>query len=213
MNERLAWTGIVLAGGRSRRFGGIDKGRLLVGGRSLLQRSLDALAPVTSRQVVAGGRPDRVVATIPDQCPDQGPLGGLLTALAHLTTTHALIVACDLPFLTADLLRAVQTAGATSPMACIEMHEGRSPLCLSLHRDTRAVIAAYWEAGGRRIGALRGVLPHATVAQATLDRLDPTGRILLNVNDPLTYARALAEARHDCAASYFTDLDESKRTT
>ncbi len=212
MSERLAWTGIVLAGGRSRRFGGLDKGRLPVGGRSLLQRSLDALAPVTATRVIVGGQPHDGVTTLPDRYPGQGPLGGLLTALTWMATTHALVVACDLPFLTPELLRAVQAAGATQPMADIEARDGR-PLCLSLHRDAREAVAAYWEAGNRRIGGLRGVLPRATVPQTTIDHLDPTGRLLLNVNDPLTYARALAEARHDCAASYFTDLDESKRTS
>jgi hypothetical protein len=54
------------------------------------------------------------------------------------------------------------------------------------------------------------LLDHTFVLEATRDRHDPTGRLLLNVNDPLSYARALAEAEHDCAASYFTDLDESK---
>lgn len=213
MSERLAWTGIVLAGGRSRRFGGLDKGRLTVGGRTLLQRSLDALTSVTSAQFLVGGRASDGVTTLPDQYPGEGPLGGLLTALGHVPTSHALVVACDLPFLTPEFLRLVQAAGETQPMACVEAADGQSPLCLSLRHDTRTAIATYWKAGGRRINGLRGVLAHATVCRTAIARLDPTGRVLLNVNDPLTYARALEEARHDWAASYFTDQDESKRTS
>lgn len=211
MSERLAWTGIVLAGGRGRRFGDLDKCRLPLGGRSLLQRSLDVLVPVTTTRVVVGGPPRCDVPTLDDAFPGDGPIGGLLTALGAITTTHALVIACDLPFLTAAFLRDVCEAGRRTTLGLVETRDGRVPLCLSVRRDARDAVTAYWNAGGRRVIDLRRLLAHAVVPTSRRDRHDPAERLLLNVNDPLTYARALAEAEHDCAASYFTDLDESKR--
>jgi molybdopterin-guanine dinucleotide biosynthesis protein A len=211
VSERLAWTGIVLAGGRGRRFGDLDKCRLPLGGRSLLQRSLDVLLPVTATRVVVGGPPRCDVPTLDDAFPGDGPIGGVLTALGAITTTHALVIACDLPFLTAAFLRDVCEAGRDTTLGLVETRDGRVPLCLSVRRDARDAVTAYWNAGGRRVTDLRRLLAHAIVPPSRRDRHDPAERLLLNVNDPLTYARALAEAEHDCVASYFTDLDESKR--
>lgn len=211
MSERLAWTGIVLAGGRSRRFGGLDKGRLPLGGRSLRQRALDVLADVTTTQLVVGGRSPSASGRLDDRYPDEGPLGGILTALPAIATSHALVVACDLPFLTTDFLRSLRETGATTTMAAVLTRDGRMPLCFSLHREAHDAIAAYWNEGGRRVGDLRRLMACAFVPASTRDQHDKAGRLLLNVNDPRTYARALEEVQHDCAASYFTDLDESKR--
>lgn len=210
MSERLAWTGIVLAGGRGRRFGDLDKCRLPLGGRSLLQRSLDVLIPITTTRLVVGGPPRRDVPTLDDVFPGDGPIGGLLTALGAIATTHALVVACDLPFLTPAFLLDLRETGRATTLGFVETRDGRMPLCLSVRRDARDVIAAYWNEGGRRVTGLRRLLAHASMPPSRRDRHDPAERLLLNVNDPLTYARALAEAEHDCAASYFTDLDESK---
>ncbi len=195
--ERPDWTGIVLAGGRSRRFGGVDKARLPVGGRPLLQRSLDALHPVTSVQWVVGGRAIAGARTLPDRYPDDGPLGGLLTALAALDTTHALVVACDLPFLTAAFLADLQATGAHAPMAIVEAGEQRLALCLSVCRDVEPTIRAGWDRGCRRMQDLRALVPHVVLPAALRARHDMNGRLLMNVNDPLAYARALAEAEHD----------------
>lgn len=210
MSERLAWTGIVLAGGRGRRFGDLDKCRLPLGGRSLLQRSLDVLMPVTATRLVVGGPPRRDVPTLDDAFPGDGPVGGLLTALGAITTSHALVVACDLPFLTPNFLHDVRELGRTTTLGLVTTRDGHTPLCLSVRRDARDVILAYWNQGGRRVADLRRLLAHASMPASGRDRHDPAERLLLNVNDPLTYARALAVAEHDCAASYFTDLDESK---
>jgi molybdenum cofactor guanylyltransferase len=197
VSERLAWTGIVLAGGRSRRFGGLEKARLPLGGRPLLQRSLDALRPVTSAQWIVGGAAAHGAPALPDQYPDQGPLGGLLTALDVIETTHALVVACDLPFLTASFLADLRDTGARAPLGLVTTREGRLALCLSIRRDTRAQIHEAWARGCRRMRDLEERLPHAVLPAEVRDRHDRTGRLLMNVNDPLTYARALAEAEHD----------------
>lgn len=201
----------MLAGGRSRRFGSLDKARLPVGGRPLLRRSLDALTPITTSRLVVGGPPRDDVEVIADVEPAGGPIGGLLAAWRVITTSHALVLACDLPFVTDALLQELCAVGATVPLALVDTPRSVTPLCLSVRRDALPALTTYWDAGGRRIGDLqRVVTPCAKVSVAICRRLDPTGHLLLNVNDPLTYARAIAVAEHGCAASYFTDLDESK---
>lgn len=201
MSERPAgragqWTGVVLAGGRSRRFGGVDKTRLPLGGRTLLARALDALAPLTTTCLVVGGAPVCGVTQVADRHPGEGPLGGILTALEAIDTSHALFLAVDLPFISGPLLRDVQRAGENAAVALVRGPDGRLALCLSVRRDVAPGLRARFEDGTRRVRALEDLAP-CTWVSAGAETM--TGA-LWNVNDPLTYARALEMAEHDCPA-------------
>ncbi|MDP9363319.1 MAG: molybdenum cofactor guanylyltransferase [Chloroflexota bacterium] len=103
-------TAAVLAGGQSRRMG-TDKALLplVPGGPPLLRLVLDRVAAVTDDVlVVASGRPGYDafgVPVVPDRFPDGGTLGGIATAIGAAGGAHVLVVACDMPFLSAALLR------------------------------------------------------------------------------------------------------------
>lgn len=192
----MSWTGVVLAGGRSQRFGGVDKTRLPLGGRTLLQRALDALAPVTVTTLVVGATPMTGIVTVPDRYPGAGPLGGILTALDDIDSSHALVLAADLPFISGSLLRDVQRAGADAAAAVVQHPDGRLALCLSVRRDCAPAVREMWSRGARRVRDLENLVPCRTVvADATT-----LAGALWNVNDPLTYARALEMTQHDCPA-------------
>ena len=100
----------ILAGGRASRFDGRDKSRLVVGGRSIVERQLEALSRITDDILIVGARcppnPRGGVAprSVPDRVPGCGPLGGLDAALAAARDDAVVVVACDMPFVTAELL-------------------------------------------------------------------------------------------------------------
>lgn len=103
---REALTGLVLAGGRSTRLGR-DKVVLPLNGQSLLARTVGLAAQFCARVVVSGRDPADLGADpgpdldwLPDDEPGQGPIGGILTGLAHLGGP-LLVLACDLPLLDA----------------------------------------------------------------------------------------------------------------
>jgi molybdenum cofactor guanylyltransferase len=192
----VSWTGVVLAGGRSQRFGGVDKTRLPLGGRTLLQRAVDALKPLTVTCLVIGGRPMPGIETVPDRYPGAGPLGGLLTALDAIDSSHALILAADLPFISGSLLRDVQRAGADAAAAVVQHPDGRLALCLSVRRDCAPTVHDMWSRGARRMRDLENLEPCRIVLAGPMT----TPGALWNVNDPLTYARALELTEHDCPA-------------
>lgn len=109
-------TGIVLAGGRSTRFGG-DKLAALVAGRPLLDRAIHAVAEVADEVVVVLA-PDAPVPVLPgrlrapivvarDLVAGRGPLGGLAAGLAVARHPRALLVAGDQPLLRVAVLRAL----------------------------------------------------------------------------------------------------------
>lgn len=186
----------MLAGGGSRRFGGIDKTRLPLGGRTLLTRAVDTLHTVCGHCLVVGARTPVSVPAVRDGMPGDGPLGGILTALETITTPHALVLATDLPFMTADLLRALQAAGEDVDVCWLATADGRRPLCLGVARRLAPAVQALWAKGARRVRDLDEVGTSAVVEVPAA----ANHGALWNVNDPLTYARALEMAEHDCPA-------------
>ena len=105
------FTAVLLAGGRSRRMGR-DKALLqLPDGRRLWERQLGVLRELEPTELFISG-PAREgfpsgVATLEDETPDLGPLGGIATALAAMQTGRLVVLAVDLPAMTAGYLRAL----------------------------------------------------------------------------------------------------------
>src|SRR5258708_38830334 len=78
----------ILAGGQATRFGGRDKGALLVDGRTIRERQIEAIAPLT----------DDLRVVVSDIVPGCGPLGGLHAALTAARHDTLFLIACDMPF-------------------------------------------------------------------------------------------------------------------
>lgn len=99
-------TGVVLAGGKSSRFGS-NKAMQPFKGRTFLQHIIGQLEAYTSEVVIAGYYPEYENAGIPvlkDIYGDTGPLGGIYTALHYCKTPWALVLTCDMPFITNEII-------------------------------------------------------------------------------------------------------------
>lgn len=99
--------GLVLAGGKSSRFGS-DKAHTVYRGMSLLDRAVALLneldlKPVVATRKVAGISPQECVM-IHDKLPEKGPLGGIYTAMLTFKNTSFLTLTCDMPGLTKEVL-------------------------------------------------------------------------------------------------------------
>jgi molybdopterin-guanine dinucleotide biosynthesis protein A len=112
MTALPAIAGVVLAGGRSRRMGGVAKAFLALDDKPLLQHVIDRVRPQVSRlmlsvEVVSGEFGVFGLTQVPDPTPgNQGPLSGLLAAFRHLNEAEWLLLTpCDAPFLPSDLAR------------------------------------------------------------------------------------------------------------
>ena len=136
------------------------------------------------------------VATVPDVIPDLGSLGGLYSALASSGGSDVLVVAWDMPFVTAALLRALRDRGEGGDVEAVvprgdARHGGGEPLCAWYAAGCLTTAERLVRDGERRAGALA-----AAVRTAWLDPSpfgDPA-RLFVNVNTPaeLAHARALA---------------------
>jgi molybdenum cofactor guanylyltransferase len=123
MTDRF--TGAVLTGGASRRLG-LDKALVEVGGRSLAECSAAALRGAGAAEVVAVGGDLEVLAAlpsvdraVPDRHPGEGPLGGLLTAFAESSDDVVVVLACDVPGITAGDVSRLLDALRSEPHAAV----------------------------------------------------------------------------------------------
>ena len=107
----------ILAGGAGLRMGGKDKARLLApGGEELLPRLLRLCRELALEAVVVGGVAPEGVSALGDAPSGIGPIGGLSALLAEAGTRPALLLACDLPYLTAPLLERLASSASASPV-------------------------------------------------------------------------------------------------
>src|SRR4051812_22304293 len=153
-----AVTGVILAGGRASRLGGVDKSALDIDGRPVIERVIAALSPLVER-LIAVVNDDRFDAdprltVIRDPDPHAGVLPALQAALDATQTPLAIVVACDMPFLHPELLaHLVQSAqdadavvpvtdGREEPMHAVYRAEPcRLAIASALAREQRRMIA------------------------------------------------------------------------
>lgn len=198
-------TGILLAGGRSRRMGH-DKAWADLAGRPMVHWVLDALREVSVRQIAvardaaqAAGRLSELGLPIAvDRFPARGPLSGIHAGLAACETDLAVVVACDLPLvhpaLLAFLLGAVGSWDAAVPYAGEGEPPDPNPRLRARDAGLQPLVAAYRRACVPALEALlQGDKPLPTTAFVSVIRarivapdawraVDPEGRSFFNVN-------------------------------
>jgi molybdopterin-guanine dinucleotide biosynthesis protein A len=101
-------SGVILAGGKSRRMGGSPKALLPFDGRPLIQHIAETLTSILPRCLVVTNSPDLYrfleLPMVGDLYPDGGSLGGICSGLRAVSGDAAFCVACDMPFLSAALI-------------------------------------------------------------------------------------------------------------
>jgi molybdopterin-guanine dinucleotide biosynthesis protein A len=119
--ELSGYAAVILAGGAGRRLGGAEKPALMVGGRSLLDRVLSAVAGASTRVVVGPStlRLPAGVRRVQEHPPGGGPVAAIAAALPLVTEATVALLAADLPFLTpgavAGLLAELPAGEASRP--------------------------------------------------------------------------------------------------
>jgi molybdenum cofactor guanylyltransferase len=132
-------TGVVLAGGQGTRFGGRPKGLELIRGVRIIDRVVAALRAAADELLLVANDPAAAgwlpgVRTVTDVRPGYGSLGGIYSALVH-AGTPVIIVAWDMPFVTAPLLTPLRRTDADVVVYESGSPRGVEPLC-ALYRTT-----------------------------------------------------------------------------
>jgi molybdenum cofactor guanylyltransferase len=202
--------GFVQAGGGSTRFGA-DKALVEFGGKTLIARTVELVRSVCDEtKIVApvGKYGDASVPILADLWPGQGPLGGILTALHHCNDTlgrsagtmpadrrpgvFALILSCDMPFLTRDWLAYLcdRAAKSTALVIVPESENGLEPLCACWRADAASKIQAAFDGGVRKVTEAMKRLPMEVLDESAWKRFDTHGRLFWNMNTPADYEEA-----------------------
>lgn len=183
----------ILAGGKARRFGGRDKSRLVIEGRSIIVRQMEVLQRVAHDIFIVGPRADLYaelgLPVYADLLPGYGALGGLYTALEVARGDVVLAVACDLPFLDAGLLHRLVDRSAGHDGAWIATARGPEPVLACYRRDARARVLDRLRRGALKAADLGGALDLAVVTAEEVTEFGPIDRLLANVNTPEDFAR------------------------
>jgi molybdopterin-guanine dinucleotide biosynthesis protein A len=201
MNETDAVTGIVLAGGMSRRLGR-DKAVETIEGRTLISRVLDSLSHVTQELVVVVNNhereeelalPDSVVVAV-DIYPDTGSLGGIFTGLSASSNQWGFVVACDMPFLNLELLEYLLSQRGGHDVVVPVMDHRPEPTHAAYSRVCLPAIETRLRANDLKITKFFDDVRAKHVSQRRVEEIDPGGLSFFNVNteEDLTRARMLA---------------------
>jgi molybdopterin-guanine dinucleotide biosynthesis protein A len=179
-------TGVILAGGRARRMGGVDKGLTVLGGRPMLQYVLEALQPQVATVIINANRNldayrkfgcDVVSDVVGDY---SGPLAGMASGMQSAATPYVVTVPCDSPLIAGDLVaRLCRTLEECDAEVCVA-HDGERthPVFLMLQRDLIGSMLAFLDEGERKIA--KWFAKHRVVVSDFSDQPEA----FMNVNHP-----------------------------
>lgn len=196
MIDKSQITGVILAGGRGSRMGGVDKGLQNFQGVPLALHALRRLAPQVDQVLLNANRnraayeafgapvwPDDSAALGEEYA---GPLAGFLTALAHCNTPYLLTVPCDTPLFPPDLAvrlaEALARENADIAVASAREADGQlrpQPVFCLMDASLRDSLAAFTAGGGRKIGDW--MAQHRTVSVA-FDQPGDSAQAFFNAN-------------------------------
>ncbi len=183
----------ILAGGASSRMGR-NKGLMKIAGEPLIMRTASLLKPLVSRVTVIGpvGTYERLgLRTLPDRIPGmrkvavyQGPLAGIVTALSITSSPWNLIVACDLPYLTAEWIEVMLARAMKSHAQAFvpRTREGLEPLAAAYRRDAYEALAEAFRKGVRKVTDALAVISVETFEQEDFGKSGQNGLVLKNMN-------------------------------
>lgn len=187
MNQITDVTGVLLAGGKSRRMGE-DKRFMQVGDRTLFDRSLSVLRSLFHRVVVVVAQDSPPLETevplLRDLVPDCGSLGGLFTGLKQASTPYIFAVACDMPFLDARAIRYFTDRRSKADIVMAKRSGQVHPMHAVYGQRCLPVLEAMIAVRELKIQRILSdtSLRIRLITETDLNEVDPEGRSFLNVN-------------------------------
>lgn len=131
-------TGVILCGGRSSRFGE-NKALAPIRGEPMVKQVLEVMESVFAPLLMVTNRPEEYaafnIAVVSDLVPDQGPMGGIVTAFHHSSNDRLFVVGCDMPVLDPSVIRKLIEADERFD-AVVPVHDGRGEYLMALYSRT-----------------------------------------------------------------------------
>ena len=180
---------------------GRSKALETIGGKSLIERVVERLRPLTNRIVIvtSGEQPDLAATggmeVLADLYPGKGPLGGIYTGLLASRSSHSIVVACDMPFLNTELLRYMIGLSGDFDAVVPQLGEGMvEPLHAIYSKSCLDNMKTELERNQLGVNFFLDTVRVRYVERAECQRLDPQLLSFFNINYQSDLDRAIALA-------------------
>ena len=178
---------------------GTDKSRLRIEQQTFIERIAETLLELTDSVTIVGRSLDESgLPSVVDVYPNWGALGGLHAAVSSCRREWAIVAACDLPFVTAELFRYLASLGMDHDAVVPVQEDGRAQPLAAIYRATPCAkqAAELIEAGRRRPLDLLEAVNTEWVAFDQLRNFDQAQRFFVNINTPEDYHDAIRGYSH-----------------
>ena len=190
-------TGVIQAGGKSTRMGGAPKALMDLGGRRIVERVVAAIAPVVDDVLIVTNTPELYgflgLPMVADVFPDHGSLGGIYSGLAATSGDVAFTVACDMPFLSSEVVRLVLECAGDADVVIPRTGDQLETLHACYAKPCLPHMEERLRSGRLRIVGFFEAVRVLEIPEAAVRRLADPAVVFMNVNTPdeLEHARAL----------------------
>jgi molybdopterin-guanine dinucleotide biosynthesis protein A len=163
MTEKI--TGIILAGGQSKRMG-TDKGLIGLSGKPLISYAIDTLSGICG-EILISANDDAYnsfgLKVVPDLMTGQGPMGGIYSCMKAVKTKYVIVLSCDMPFVDKQIIDLLLT-GKNHYQAVLPGHKGfMQPVCALYNSEILPIIEHHLFSGKLKLAGFIEMLNHKIV--------------------------------------------------
>ena len=181
-------TGIILAGGKAKRMGGINKAFIEVGGERLIDRTMRIYRALFGEVIISTNSPLEYLGfdarIVTDIYKEKGPLGGIHAGLLHATCEHAFVSACDMPYLSEEFIRHMIAQAGGYDLVVPVTANGFESLHTIYSRSCLPVIESQIARDELKVALLFRKFKTREIHSDEIRRFDPEGRLFANLNRP-----------------------------
>lgn len=193
--DRTSATGVILAGGKSRRMG-VEKALIELGGSTIIERVIDTIGRIVSEVIIVANDPElfdylqaRHIRNIPigivkDIFQGVGALGGLHSGLYHAVEDSVFVCACDMPFINSDLVKFIIKVLDKNDAAVPVVHNFFEPLLAAYSKRCLDSIEREIKKGERQILSFYDDVKMRKINEWELRVVDKNLRSFININSP-----------------------------
>ena len=189
-------TSIILAGGKSSRLGR-SKALQAIGAKSLIQWVVDRLVVLSTEIIIATAHGEAIpcssavrIKTVADIYPEKGPLVGIYSGLLASSSSRAIVVGCDTPFLSVGLLKYMIRISSTFDVVVPRIKDKLEPLCAVYSKSCLVFIQELLEQNQLRIAELFSMVKVRYIEEDEINSFDPEHLSFFNINSQAALGRA-----------------------
>ncbi|NJD04799.1 MAG: molybdenum cofactor guanylyltransferase [Ruminiclostridium sp.] len=187
-------TGIILAGGKSSRIK-VEKAFLKIGDKPIIEIILNKLKKVFPDIIIVTNSPSEYkylgVKLFRDIIPEKGSLGGLYTGLVNSESRFNFVVACDMPFISENLIREVVGNGDEYDVIVPKINNNYEPLFAMYSKSCVSFIKKQLDEDNLKITNFFPFIRLKEVAEYEIKQFDPDFHSFININTGIDYEDAV----------------------